>query len=409
MKAILKPVKTMTEGKKDHWLEDRNGAKYKVVEGKQRQKFFDAITRNVYVEVTVVNGEITYASKKITPSAFKQFKNFPELEALRYEGPDPNNTVVKPNATRDFLKDCAKLKPKELVLSDLKWKTLLHDVVEAKNIMMVGPSGTGKTFTVQCIAKAFAEKRPYFYFNLGASQDPRTFLIGNTQFSQEKGGTFFNRSTFIEAITTENSVILLDELSRAHPDAWNILMTVLDEGQRFVRIDEADNTPTIKVAKGVCFLATANIGNEYTATRVLDHALTERFEMLEMEPLDKDGEVFVLSQQYPDVDPDTINSIAEIADATRKAVKDPNVDDLDKILSTRSTKAIAQMINNGFTLAEAAEVRIYPYYDNEGGADSQRTYMKQLVQRFIKVENAKEDTDEVFNTDDDSLLDEKPW
>ena len=57
----------------------------------------------------------------------------------------------------------------------------------------------------------------------------------------------------MKAISTPNAVILLDELSRAHPDAWNILMINLDQGQRYLRLDEHENSPTINVAEGVCF------------------------------------------------------------------------------------------------------------------------------------------------------------
>jgi MoxR-like ATPase len=136
--------------------------------------------------------------------------------------------------------------------------------------MMTGPAGCGKTMAAKSLVNAL--DRPEFYFNLGATQDPRSTLIGNTHFSKEDG-TYFTESEFVRAIQTENAVILLDELSRAHPEAWNILMTVLDQGQRYLRLDEADGSPTVKVAKGVCFIATANIGNEYTSTRVIDKAL----------------------------------------------------------------------------------------------------------------------------------------
>ena len=46
-------------------------------------------------------------------------------------------------------------------------------------------------------------------------------------------------------------------------------MTVLDGGQRYLRLDEAEGSPIVDV-EGVTFIATANIGNEYTSTRVMD-------------------------------------------------------------------------------------------------------------------------------------------
>ena len=50
-------------------------------------------------------------------------------------------------------------------------------------------------------------------------------------------------------------------------------MTVLDQGQRYLRLDEQDGQATINVAEGVTFVAFNNIGNEYTSTRVMDKAL----------------------------------------------------------------------------------------------------------------------------------------
>jgi hypothetical protein len=44
---------------------------------------------------------------------------------------------------------------------------------------------------------------------------------------------------------------------------------------------------------------------------------------------------------------------------------------------------MAGLIYDGFTLTEAAEVCIYPFFSDAGGADSERTYMRQLVQKYI--------------------------
>ncbi len=182
----------------------------------------------------------------------------------------------------NFIHSSYSLKPKGLMMSELKWKYLIRSAVRGKNIMMTGPAGCGKTMAAKSVVNSL--DRPDFYFNLGATQDPRATLIGNTHFDQGKG-TYFSKSLFVEAIQTPNAVVLLDELSRAHPDAWNILMTVLDYGQRYLRLDEADGSDTIRVADGVTFVATANIGNEYTSTRVMDKALMDRFTIVEMDVL----------------------------------------------------------------------------------------------------------------------------
>ena len=136
-----------------------------------------------------------------------------------------------------FIQTSTELKPSLMKMGDLKWKYLVRSAVRGKNIMMTGAAGCGKTMAAKSLVNAL--DRPEFYFNLGATQDPRSTLIGNTHFNKSDG-TYFSESTFVKAIQTENAVILLDELSRAHPDAWNILMTVLDPGQRYLRLDEAD-------------------------------------------------------------------------------------------------------------------------------------------------------------------------
>tara|TARA_B100001248_G_scaffold233471_1_gene195011 strand:- start:630 stop:1772 length:1143 start_codon:yes stop_codon:yes gene_type:complete len=279
----------------------------------------------------------------------------------------------------NFIADSYKLKPKGLVMNSLKWKYLIRSAVRGKNIMMTGPAGCGKTLSAKSLINGL--DRPNFYFNLGATQDPRATLIGNVHFDKKKG-TFFSESLFVKAIQTPNAVILLDELTRAHPDAWNILMTVLDYGQRYLRLDEADGQTTVKVAEGVCFVATANIGNEYTATRQLDKALLDRFTVIEMDTLSDEEEHGLLTYMFPTVDTDMLNNVAKIAFMTRQEslTENPRI---GSGVSTRTSVEIAGLLFDGFTLEESADITIYPQYDADGGVDSERTFVKQIVQKFI--------------------------
>ena len=299
-------------------------------------------------------------------------------------------------AIKDFIhQGSVNLKPRELVMTDLKWKYLIRSAVRAKNIMMTGPAGCGKTMAAKSLVNSL--DRPDFYFNMGSTQDPRATLIGNVHFDKKKG-TYFSESLFVKAIQTPNAVILLDELSRAHPDAWNILMTVLDQGQRYLRLDEASGQETIPVAEGVTFVATANIGNEYTSTRVMDKALMDRFTIVEMDVLTDEEETGLLSYMFPHVDPELLSAVAEIAHTTRMESKS----DTGKVstgVSTRTSVEMAGLIYDGFGLDEAAEVSIYPQFADDGGVDSERTFVKQLVQKFMN-----DGSDEnLFNEEEESL------
>lgn len=277
--------------------------------------------------------------------------------------------------------DSLKLKPENLIIKDIKWKYLIRSAVRGKNIMMTGAAGCGKTMAAKHLVTQL--QRPDFYFNLGSTQDPRATLIGNTQFSKEKG-TFFSESAFIKAIKTPNAIVLLDELSRAHPDAWNILMTVLDANQRYLRLDEAEGSPIVNVAEGVTFIATANIGNEYTATRVLDRAILDRFVMIEMDLLNSEEELTLLKKMYPEVNEEDLKAVAEIAHNTRE-VSRSEVAKLTNMISTRASVEMGGLLYDGFTLMEAAEVAILPFFSQDGGLESERTYVKQLVQKYIKT------------------------
>jgi len=278
------------------------------------------------------------------------------------------------------------LKPESIVMTDLKWKYLIRSAVRAKNIMMTGPAGCGKTMAAKALVKGL--NRPDYYFNLGATQDARATLIGNTHFDS-KQGTFFSDSAFVKAIKTPNAVILLDELSRAHPDAWNILMTVLDQGQRYLRLDEAEGSPIVNVAEGVTFIATANIGTEYTSTRVMDRAILDRFTIIEMDVLNQEQEFGLLKYMYPEVSDEDLTAVAEIAHHTREISKG-ETGKLTNMISTRASVEFAGLIYDGFNLFESAEISVFPFFSTDGGVDSERTYITQLVQKYVKDDKADE-------------------
>ena len=345
--------------------------------GKETTRAFDArtgedITRSiVYVTLSNAMKNGKYLYKENENSSWVQVEN---TSTLPEEAP-----VNAGNEVAMFLKTCTEKRPGDLFMEDLTWKFICRNVYRGRNMMLTGPTGTGKSQTAIAVAKALG--RELFYVNLGATQDPRGTLIGNTHFSKEVG-TFFNESAFVQAIKTPNTVILLDEISRAHPEAWNILMTVLDPGQRYLRLDEAVGAPTVQVAEGVSFIATANLGAEYTAVRVMDRALMDRFTIAEIPYLTVDQEINLLGKIYPELEKVEASNLAEIAAATRRELQS-DMPQVSTMISTRSVIEMAGLIVDGFSLGEVANVGIYPMYSTEGGLQSERTFVKQIVQKYI--------------------------
>ena len=345
--------------------------------GKETTRAFDArtgedITRSiVYVTLSNAMKNGKYLYKENENSSWVQVEN---TSTLPEEAP-----VNAGNEVAMFLKTCTEKRPGDLFMEDLTWKFICRNVYRGRNMMLTGPTGTGKSQTAIAVAKALG--RELFYVNLGATQDPRGTLIGNTHFSKEVG-TFFNESAFVQAIKTPNTVILLDEISRAHPEAWNILMTVLDPGQRYLRLDEAVGAPTVQVAEGVSFIATANLGAEYTAVRVMDRALMDRFTIAEIPYLTVDQEINLLGKIYPELAKVEASNLAEIAAATRRELQS-DMPQVSTMISTRSVIEMAGLMVDGFSLGEVANVGIYPMYSTEGGLQSERTFVKQIVQKYI--------------------------
>ena len=142
-------------------------------------------------------------------------------------------------------------------------------------------------------------------------------------------------------------------------------------------------------------MATANIGNEYTSTRVMDKALMDRFIIVEMDVLNAEEEYGLLTYMFPHVDPELLKAVSEISHLTRTESRS----DAGKItsgVSTRTSVELAGLLFDGFGLDEAAEVTVYPQYSDDGGVDSERTFIKQLVQKYVSDGSAED----LFNEDE---------
>ena len=89
-----------------------------------------------------------------------------------------------------------------------------------------------------------------------------------------------------------------------------------------------------------------------------------------------------------------IKAITEIAEVTRKECKSDTAR-ITGAISTRTTLEMASLVYDGFSLLEAAEVTMYPQYDDAGGVDSERTLVKQIVQKYCQDDTPED----LFNAD----------
>ena len=308
-------------------------------------------------------------------SEAKSYQNSTYILAsrIKYIDDDRPKDEKQDNITA-FILNAVKNKPDFLKFDNTKWGMLARNVYRQVASLIVGPTGNGKTTTAIELAKSV--NRPYFVFNLGSTQDPRTSLIGSMGYDKDKG-TYFKKANFIKALETENSIIILDEITRSHPEAFNIILPLLDF-QKTIRIEE--NNEIVNIAKGVSFIATANIGMEYTSTRILDRALVDRFIRIDVGFLTKKQEAAILYRLYPGLSKMQSNALTNLADIIRTDLKSDNPR-VQTHISTRMLINTGGLVSDGFSLHDAVRETILTHYEEEGGADSERTFVAQVFQK----------------------------
>jgi len=140
----------------------------------------------------------------------------------------------------------------------------------------------------------------------------------------------------------------------------------------------------------------------------MDRAILDRFIIIEMEAMGQSDEYTLLQSLYSEVSDKLLEAITKIASDTRETIKseDPKV---STIISTRMAVEMADLLNDGFTLLEVAEVCVYPFFSNAGGMDSERVYMKQMVQGFLPTEFDDKQTPWDNDGEEKSGENKVPW
>lgn len=290
---------------------------------------------------------------------------------------DENELEEAITLQKEFITELQQLsesKPEDLYIDNVQWKVLVRNCMRNKNTLITGESGTGKTTMVYKIAEMLG--RPVHYVNLGSTQDARTSLLGSMHYNKENG-TYFKKSEFINAIQQPNTIILMDELSRANFEAKNILLPALDTNLRTLTIEETNEV--IEIDPTVTFFATANIGSKYSATRMIDRAMLDRFYLTEVETLSSEENRELLNNKFPlNIDENT--KLAKIFDKVNSEYRDEE-SMISQFLSTRVLIEAASLAQDGFTVNEIKEQLVLPLFEG-GNFESERSYVNQIFEQL---------------------------
>lgn len=253
------------------------------------------------------------------------------------------------------------------------WAVMVRNVLKTHPMIISGPSGTGKTEIVRLIADRLG--MPLHSYDMGAMHDPMSQLLGTHRLASDGTTTrsVFEYARFVDEVQ-QRGIILLDELSRAPLMTNNILFPCLD-GRRELRIDAAGegDVRQVKVHPECVFIATANIGSEYTGTTTLDKALVSRLFPVEMDYLAPQFEVDVLKSRtgIPD---DDAEHLVSIAGEIRRLYREGS---LSASIATRETIMAAEMVADGWDVKTAVDLTFIPMFETE-----ERDQVKRLIMKY---------------------------
>ena len=250
------------------------------------------------------------------------------------------------------------------------WHLLIRNIQKKVSTMMIGPSGSGKTELVMLACRKLGIDCSVY--DMGSMYDPVAGLLGVHRL-QQGGVSVFDYAKFTQDIQ-KPGVVLLDELSRAPVTTNNILFPCLDSRRSLpVEMAGGDGMRSIAVHPECVFIATANVGAEYTGTMSLDRALVGRFFPLELDYMPCTEEAKVLTKCCGIGAQDAANIVA-VAETVRSLY---SKQEISCSISTRETLQAGQLVSDGWTALEAMELTFLPLFEGTR-TDGERSIVSKI-------------------------------
>jgi ATP-dependent Clp protease ATP-binding subunit ClpB len=252
--------------------------------------------------------------------------------------------------------------------------------------LFLGTTGVGKTELAKALAEyLFDDENAMTRIDMSEYQERHSVsrLVGAPPgyVGYDEGGQL------TEAVRRKPySVILLDEIEKAHPDTFNILLQVLDEGRL------TDNKGRLADFKNTIIIMTSNMGSQI---------IQDKFENLKggIEAATESAKVEVLGLLKQTVRPEFINRIDEIVMFT--PLTHANIAQIVGLQLKSVTKMLAQQ---GITMDATPEAINYlsqKGYDPQFGARP----VKRVIQREVLNQLSKEILAGAVKTESIILLD----
>ncbi|CAH0994597.1 Chaperone protein ClpB 1 [Emticicia aquatica] len=243
------------------------------------------------------------------------------------------------------------------------------------SFLFLGSTGVGKTELAKALAEyLFNDDSAMVRIDMSEYQERHAVsrLVGSPPgyVGYEEGGQL------TEAVRRKPySVILLDEIEKAHPDVWNILLQVLDEGRL------TDNKGRTANFKNTIVIMTSNIGSHFIQDKYLESKGDDKAWSLFYKEEAK-NEVMALLKSS--VRPEFLNRIDEIV------LFDPLTKiNIRRIVQIQFKQIQGRLAEQGITLETSEEV-----LDKLGEEGYDITYgarpLKRVLQRRVLNELSKE-------------------